>query len=142
MPDFYVREAAARGWKLQCPNCRGKPYPDAPSIVYKVNGPAAERTAYTGVELLLMAAADGWGTEPFTLEQLTVRVWELYRPRFGILGFAGQYPDRHAVMSVMYNKKLVKELKYFRRRPDGLWSLTEEGAAEASRLRYLEKKFQ
>ena len=87
---------------------------------------------------ILLAAADlfATGRREFSEWDLTVRVWEMNKQRFGCRGYEDSYPDHKRVMMELMGKgKLVRERGWIEKTRKNHYRITSLGLAEAARLR-------
>jgi hypothetical protein len=87
---------------------------------------------------ILLAAAELSGEErrEFSEWDLTVRVWEMNRGRFGCRGYEEQYPDHKRVMMELMGKaKLLKQNGWVEKARKNHYRIGLLGLAEAARLK-------
>jgi hypothetical protein len=96
----------------------------------------------TAVQMILLAADDlvTAGADEFSEWELTVAAWNRDRQRFGLRGFAQNYPDhKRVMMEIMGNKSSNPILQKFmeKTRPNH-YRLTSLGRVQAVQLRGIE----
>lgn len=97
------------------------------------------RARWTATVVLLRAALalEGPGKDPWTLEDLTVRAWQLDPGRFGLKGYGRHYPDHNRVKAEVHSKK-TRFARAVERHHGGtlaaLYRLTPEGRLAAAGL--------
>jgi hypothetical protein len=90
---------------------------------------AAARTGISHPQRLLAVAA-GLG-EPFKANDLVVAAWRAYPAAFGMVGYQGEYPDRHSVLLYLMGKKGLVHRRCLRRVAAKTYRLTARGRREA-----------
>ena len=84
------------------------------------------------IEKIILAA--GEAPQPFSVEQLTVAVWENDPHLFGLKGFEKVYPNNHAVLSALSGKKGLVSRGYLDRVGKGSYQIGNLGREEIKRL--------
>jgi len=87
---------------------------------------------------ILLAAADLSGDDrgEFSEWDLTVRVWEMNRTRFGCRGYEERYPDhKRVMMELMGTGKLLRQQGWIERTRKNHYRIGLLGLAEVARLR-------